>query len=100
MLLVSVSILKNYLDVFPYSISLFQFVTVTLFLIDVHPYDVCNKLGSKYAALPENEVDKHHNFFADLLRYVIIVLCKYGILLRKLPFEMIIITSYCHRIVY
>lgn len=34
----------------------------------VHPYDVCNKLGSKYASLPENEVNKHHNFFADLLR--------------------------------
>ncbi|KAM0020453.1 putative chalcone isomerase, 3-layer sandwich, chalcone isomerase superfamily [Helianthus debilis subsp. tardiflorus] len=36
--------------------------------IDVHPYDVCNKLGSKYASLPKNEVDKHHNVFADLLR--------------------------------
>ncbi|KAI3803207.1 hypothetical protein L1987_31356 [Smallanthus sonchifolius] len=34
----------------------------------VHPYDVCNKLGSKYASLPENEVTKHHNFYADLLR--------------------------------
>ncbi|KAL8189460.1 hypothetical protein R6Q57_029026 [Mikania cordata] len=34
----------------------------------VHPYDVCNKLGSKYASLPEDEVTKHHNFFADLLR--------------------------------
>ncbi|XP_071742070.1 fatty-acid-binding protein 2 [Rutidosis leptorrhynchoides] len=34
----------------------------------VQPYDVCNKLGSKYATLPENEVDKHNNFFSDLLR--------------------------------
>nr|XP_043627196.1 fatty-acid-binding protein 2 [Erigeron canadensis] len=34
----------------------------------VHPYDVCNKLGSKYASIPENEVNTHHNFFADLLR--------------------------------
>ncbi|XP_076898300.1 fatty-acid-binding protein 2-like [Bidens hawaiensis] len=34
----------------------------------VHPYDVCNKLGSKYASLPENEVTKHHNFYKDLLR--------------------------------
>ncbi|KAD6794848.1 hypothetical protein E3N88_05744 [Mikania micrantha] len=34
----------------------------------VHPYDVCNKLGSKYASLPEDEVTKHHNFYADLLR--------------------------------
>ncbi|XP_071716502.1 fatty-acid-binding protein 2-like [Rutidosis leptorrhynchoides] len=34
----------------------------------VHPYDVCNKLGSKYAAFQENEVDKHINLFDDLLR--------------------------------
>ncbi|KAI7737017.1 LOW QUALITY PROTEIN: hypothetical protein M8C21_016199, partial [Ambrosia artemisiifolia] len=34
----------------------------------VHPYDVCNKLGSKYASLPENELTKHHNFYTDLLR--------------------------------
>ncbi|KAM0017712.1 putative chalcone isomerase [Helianthus debilis subsp. tardiflorus] len=34
----------------------------------VQPYDVCNKLGSKYASLPENEVTKHHNFYTDLLR--------------------------------
>ncbi|XP_076909589.1 fatty-acid-binding protein 2-like [Bidens hawaiensis] len=34
----------------------------------VHPYDVCNKLGSNYASLPENEVTKHHNFYKDLLR--------------------------------
>lgn len=34
----------------------------------VHPYDVCNKLASKYASLPENEVDKQRKFFADFLR--------------------------------
>ncbi|PWA72316.1 chalcone-flavanone isomerase family protein [Artemisia annua] len=34
----------------------------------VHPYDVCNKLGSKYASLPDNEVKTHDNFFSDLLR--------------------------------
>ncbi|KAL4590168.1 hypothetical protein LXL04_003090 [Taraxacum kok-saghyz] len=34
----------------------------------VHPYDICNKLGSKYASLPKDEVNKHHNFYADLLR--------------------------------
>ncbi|KAJ9538362.1 hypothetical protein OSB04_031095 [Centaurea solstitialis] len=34
----------------------------------VHPYDVCNKLASKYSSLPESEVDKEHKFFADLLR--------------------------------
>ncbi|GJU83818.1 retrovirus-related pol polyprotein from transposon TNT 1-94 [Tanacetum coccineum] len=34
----------------------------------VHPYDVCNKLGSKYASLPDDEVKTHDNFFSDLLR--------------------------------
>ncbi|GJU83819.1 fatty-acid-binding protein 2, partial [Tanacetum coccineum] len=33
----------------------------------VHPYDVCNKLGSKYASLPDDEVKTHDNFFSDLL---------------------------------
>lgn len=34
----------------------------------VHPYDICNKLGSKYASIPKDEVNKHNNFYADLLR--------------------------------
>lgn len=34
----------------------------------VHPYDICNKLGSKYATLPKNEVNQHQNFYNDLLR--------------------------------
>ncbi|XP_023732781.1 fatty-acid-binding protein 2 isoform X2 [Lactuca sativa] len=34
----------------------------------VHPYDICKKLGSKYASLPKEEVNKHHNFYSDLLR--------------------------------
>lgn len=34
----------------------------------VHPYDVCNKLGSKYASLSDDEVKTHDNFFSDLLR--------------------------------
>nr|GEY81115.1 fatty-acid-binding protein 2 isoform X1 [Tanacetum cinerariifolium] len=34
----------------------------------VHPYDVCNKLGSKYASLPDDEAKTHDNFFSDLLR--------------------------------
>nr|GEX82541.1 fatty-acid-binding protein 2 isoform X1 [Tanacetum cinerariifolium] len=37
-------------------------------LANVHPYDVCNKLGSKYASLPDDEVKTHDNFFSDLLR--------------------------------
>ncbi|KVG40999.1 Chalcone isomerase [Cynara cardunculus var. scolymus] len=42
--------------------------SLKLYAFDVHPYDVCNKLASKYASLPENEVDKQHKFFSDLLR--------------------------------
>ncbi|XAR57540.1 hypothetical protein NMG60_11025717 [Bertholletia excelsa] len=34
----------------------------------VHPYDVCEKLGPKYASVPVNEVDKCHDFYGDLLR--------------------------------
>lgn len=34
----------------------------------VHPYDVCAKLGSKYASILAGEVNKCHDFYKDLLR--------------------------------
>ncbi|KAK2965579.1 hypothetical protein RJ640_018745, partial [Escallonia rubra] len=34
----------------------------------VHPYDVCKKLGSKYASIPATDMNKHQNFYKDLLR--------------------------------
>lgn len=38
--------------------------------IDVHPNDVCEKLGPRYASIPASELNKHHNFYKDLLRYL------------------------------
>ncbi|XP_058217679.1 fatty-acid-binding protein 2 isoform X1 [Rhododendron vialii] len=34
----------------------------------VHPYDVCAKLGPKYASILAGEVNKCHDFYKDLLR--------------------------------
>ncbi|GLT25643.1 hypothetical protein SLA2020_007610 [Shorea laevis] len=34
----------------------------------VHPYSICEKLGHKYASIPLSELDKHHDFYRDLLR--------------------------------
>ncbi|KAH6761384.1 hypothetical protein C2S51_018333 [Perilla frutescens var. frutescens] len=34
----------------------------------VHPFDVCEKLGPKYACIPEHELNKHQDFYRDLLR--------------------------------
>uniref|UniRef100_A0A5B7AAM5 Putative fatty-acid-binding protein 2 n=2 Tax=Davidia involucrata TaxID=16924 RepID=A0A5B7AAM5_DAVIN len=34
----------------------------------VHPYDVCEKLGPKYASIPVSELNKRHDFYEDLLR--------------------------------
>ncbi|XP_059662052.1 fatty-acid-binding protein 2 isoform X2 [Cornus florida] len=34
----------------------------------VHPYDVCQKLGPKYASTPLGELNKRHDFYEDLLR--------------------------------
>ncbi|XP_074296180.1 fatty-acid-binding protein 2 isoform X2 [Silene latifolia] len=34
----------------------------------VHPYSVCQKLGSKYASMPASELKDHNEFYADLLR--------------------------------
>ncbi|KAK6119605.1 hypothetical protein DH2020_046628 [Rehmannia glutinosa] len=34
----------------------------------VHPFDVCEKLGPKYACIPENELNKRQDFYQDLLR--------------------------------
>lgn len=39
------------------------------FTIDVHPFDVCEKLGPKYASVPFHELNKCREFYADLLRY-------------------------------
>uniref|UniRef100_A0A5B6ZKE7 Putative fatty-acid-binding protein 2 n=1 Tax=Davidia involucrata TaxID=16924 RepID=A0A5B6ZKE7_DAVIN len=36
----------------------------------VHPYDVCEKLGPKYASIPVSELNKRHDFYEDLLRYL------------------------------
>ncbi|KAI8550898.1 hypothetical protein RHMOL_Rhmol06G0143200 [Rhododendron molle] len=36
----------------------------------VHPYDVCAKLGPKYASILAGEVNKCHDFYKDLLRYL------------------------------
>jgi hypothetical protein len=41
-----------------------------LFLIDVHPNSVCEKLGPKYASIPMGELIKHRDFYEDLLRYM------------------------------
>ncbi|KAL1532633.1 fatty-acid-binding protein 2-like isoform X1 [Salvia divinorum] len=34
----------------------------------VHPFDVCEKLGPKYACIPEHELNKCQDFYRDLLR--------------------------------
>ncbi|KAK4412705.1 Fatty-acid-binding protein 2 [Sesamum alatum] len=34
----------------------------------VHPFDVCEKLGPKYACIPEYELNKRQDFYQDLLR--------------------------------
>ncbi|GAB4854015.1 hypothetical protein Ancab_022597 [Ancistrocladus abbreviatus] len=34
----------------------------------VHPYSVCEKLGTKYASVPVAELEKCHDFYRDLLR--------------------------------
>ncbi|KAG8375769.1 hypothetical protein BUALT_Bualt10G0134700 [Buddleja alternifolia] len=34
----------------------------------VHPFDVCEKLGQKYACVPEYELNKCQDFYRDLLR--------------------------------
>ncbi|KAH9617680.1 hypothetical protein KSS87_014262, partial [Heliosperma pusillum] len=33
----------------------------------IHPYSVCQKLGSKYASVPASELKEHNEFYADLL---------------------------------
>ncbi|WCJ29298.1 Chalcone-flavanone isomerase family protein [Euphorbia peplus] len=34
----------------------------------IHPNSICEKLGPKYASVPEGELDKCQNFYKDLLR--------------------------------
>ncbi|GMJ07565.1 fatty-acid-binding protein 2 [Hibiscus trionum] len=34
----------------------------------IHPYSVCRKLGAKYAFIPVGELNKHNDFYQDLLR--------------------------------
>lgn len=34
----------------------------------VHPFSVCKKLNSKYASIPDGELNKCQSFYADLLR--------------------------------
>ncbi|GMY29078.1 fatty-acid-binding protein 2 [Fagus crenata] len=34
----------------------------------IHPYSVCKKLGPKYASISVDELNKHHDFYQDLLR--------------------------------
>ncbi|KAK1550126.1 hypothetical protein Q3G72_014207 [Acer saccharum] len=34
----------------------------------VHPHAVCEKLGPKYASISAGELNKHHEFYEDLLR--------------------------------
>lgn len=38
---------------------------------DVHPFDICEKLGPKYACIPEYELNKCRDFYQDLLRFVV-----------------------------
>ncbi|KAL9176584.1 hypothetical protein ABFS82_01G006400 [Erythranthe guttata] len=38
------------------------------FPTDVHPFDVCEKLGQKYSSIPEYELNKRQDFYQDLLR--------------------------------
>lgn len=33
----------------------------------IHPYSVCKKLGAKYASIPVDELNKHNDFYQDLL---------------------------------
>ncbi|GMI97871.1 fatty-acid-binding protein 2 [Hibiscus trionum] len=33
----------------------------------IHPYSVCQKLGAKYASIPVGELNKHSDFYQDLL---------------------------------
>ncbi|KAF3658415.1 putative pre-mRNA-processing factor 6-like [Capsicum annuum] len=37
----------------------------------VHPFDVCRKLGWKYASVPFCELNKRQDFYQDLLRYLV-----------------------------
>lgn len=44
------------------------------FLVDVHPYSVCEKLGPKYASVSVDELNKRQDFYQDLLRYSAMVI--------------------------
>lgn len=46
-----------------------SFITNYLSLLDVHPYSVCQKLGSKYGSVPAVDLKERHDFYEDLLRY-------------------------------
>lgn len=43
-------------------------LSVYAFGFYVHPFDVCEKLGAKYACIPEHELNKSQDFYRDLLR--------------------------------
>ncbi|XVF35257.1 hypothetical protein REPUB_Repub18cG0129900 [Reevesia pubescens] len=34
----------------------------------IHPFSICQKLGPKYASIPVSELNKHNDFYQDLLR--------------------------------
>ncbi|KAK3027507.1 LOW QUALITY PROTEIN: hypothetical protein RJ639_040222 [Escallonia herrerae] len=40
--------------------------SLKVYAFDVHPYDVCKKLGSKHASIPATDMNKHQNFYKDL----------------------------------
>lgn len=62
---------------------------VIFFLIDVHPFLVCEKLGPKYASVPVDELNKRQDFYDDLLRY----LCSYH---AKLLFQILQYQCSCY----
>ena len=73
MLLVSVSTFGFHSILLHFTIHLCKMFPVIhyvkYFLIDVHPFLVCEKLGPKYASVPVDELNKRQDFYEDLLRY-------------------------------
>ncbi|PIN21594.1 Chalcone isomerase [Handroanthus impetiginosus] len=52
------------------SVTIFRIKTLSVYAFGfyVDPYDVCEKLGSKYAYILDNELNKRQDFYQDLLR--------------------------------
>ncbi|KAL3844293.1 hypothetical protein ACJIZ3_001696 [Penstemon smallii] len=50
------------------TMTIIRIKSLKVYAFDVHPFDVCEKLGPKYASIPESELNKRQDFYQDLLR--------------------------------